>query len=63
MLGTRSTQETEAHELERLRSKNELMGVLKKLEAEQAVCSRLKDSIKFTFTPKALSQQQLLSES
>ena len=38
------------------------MTILRKLEAEQAVSAKLRDSVKFTFTPKALSQQQLLNE-
>jgi len=59
----KSTQETEEHRNKRQTAKHELMAMLKKLEAEQAVCLKLKDSVKFTFTPKALSQQQLLTES
>lgn len=59
----KSTQETEEHKNKRQTAKHELMAMLKKLEAEQALCLRLKDSVKFTFTPKALSQQQLLTES
>mmetsp|Transcript_11881 Transcript_11881/g.13822 ORF Transcript_11881/g.13822 Transcript_11881/m.13822 type:complete len:214 (+) Transcript_11881:2-643(+) len=37
--------------------------MLRKLKAKKAVSEKLRDSIKFTFTPKALSQQQLLNES
>ena len=57
---SRSATETEEHKNKRLAAKNELMTVLKTLEAEREVSSRLRDAIKFTFTPKALSQQQLL---
>lgn len=58
----RSAQETEEHKNKRLTAKHELMTVVRKLEAEQAVSEKLRDSVKFTFTPKALSQQQLLNE-
>lgn len=59
----KSAQETEEHKHKRLTAKHELMTILRKLEAEQSVSGKLRDSIKFTFTPKALSQQQLLDES
>ncbi len=59
----KSAQETEEHKQKRNTAKHELMTMLRKLEAEQGVSEKLRDSIKFTFTPKALSQQQLLSES
>ncbi len=55
-------QETETHKNKRLTAKQELMTVLETLEAEREVTSKLQDSIKFTFTPKALSQQQILKE-
>ena len=58
----KSTQETEEHKNKRVTAKHELMSMLRKLEAEQTVSEKLRDSIKFTFTPKALSQQQLLTE-
>jgi len=57
-----SAKETEEHKNKRLAAKNELMTVLRTLENEREVAARLRDSIKFTFTPKALSQQQLLNE-
>lgn len=60
---SRSAQETEEHKNKRLTAKHELMTVLRTLEGEREVCSKLRDSLKFTFTPKALSQQQLLKES
>jgi hypothetical protein len=55
-------QETETHKNKRLTVKQELMTVLETLEAEREVTSKLQDSIKFPFTPKALSQQQILKE-
>lgn len=58
----KSAQETEEHKNKRLTAKHELMTILRKLETEQAVSAKLRDSVKFTFTPKALSQQQLLNE-
>ena len=58
----KTTLQTEEHKNKRLTAKNELMSVLKKLETEQAISAQLRDAIKFTFTPKALSQQQLLQE-
>lgn len=57
-----SLSETEEHKFKRLTAKNELMNVLKKLDNEKSVTGKLKDGIKFTFTPKALSQQQLIQE-
>jgi chromosome segregation ATPase len=60
---SRSAQETEEHKTKRLTAKHELMTVLRTLEGEREVSCKLRDSIKFTFTPKALSQQQLLKES
>ena len=60
---SRSAQETEEHKNKRLTAKNELMTVLRSLEMEKEMSSKLRDSVKFTFTPKALSQQQLLRES
>lgn len=59
----KSAQETEEHKNKRLTAKHELMTILRTLEAERSVSGKLRDSIKFTFTPKALSQQQLLTES
>jgi chromosome segregation ATPase len=59
---SRSATETEEHKSKRLAAKHELMTVLRTLEFEREVTARLRDSLKFSFTPKALSQQQLLSE-
>jgi len=59
---SRSANETEEHKNKRLAAKHELMTVLRTLEVERDVSNKLRDSIKFTFTPKALSQQQLLKE-
>jgi len=58
-----SAQETEEHKNKRMNAKQELMTLLNTLESEREVSSKLRDSIKFTFTPKALSQQQILKES
>lgn len=60
---SKSAQETEEHKNKRLTAKHELMTILRTLECEREVSSKLRDSLKFTFTPKALSQQQLLKES
>jgi chromosome segregation ATPase len=59
---SRSATETEEHKSKRLAAKHELMTVLRALEVERELTSKLRDSLKFTFTPKALSQQQLLRE-
>ena len=59
---SRSALETEEHKNKRLTAKNELMAVLRQLEAERDLTNRLRDSIKFTFTPKAISQQQIIQE-
>jgi hypothetical protein len=59
---SRSALATEEHKTKRLTAKSELMAVLRQLEAERDLNNRLRDSIKFTFTPKALSQQQLIQE-
>jgi hypothetical protein len=59
---SRSAMETADHKNKRLAAKNELMALLRQLEAEKEVSSRLRDSIKVTFTTKALSQQQTMSD-
>jgi hypothetical protein len=59
---SRSTNETEEHKHKRLAAKHELMTVLRTLEAERELTNRLRDNIKYTFTPKSLSQQQLIHE-
>jgi hypothetical protein len=59
---SRSANETEQHKNKRLAAKQELMSVLGKLEAEREITSKLRDSIRFTFTAKAHSQHQLLQE-
>ena len=59
---SQSATETAEHKNKRLAAKHELMTVLRALEAERDKTTQLRDAIKFTFTPKALSQQQLLQE-
>ena len=59
---SRSAQLSEDHKNKRLQARNELMSVLGQLEAEKAVNNRLQDSIRLSFTPKALSQQQTIQE-
>ena len=59
---SRSAQQSEDHKNKRIHARNELMSVLGQLEAERSVNSRLQESIKMTFTPKALSQQQIIQE-
>jgi len=59
---TLSAQQSEDHKNKRIHARNELMSVLGQLEAERAVNSGLQESIKMTFTPKALSQQQTIQE-
>jgi hypothetical protein len=58
----KSAQEATLHKTKRLTAKHELMTVLRTLDSERELSSKLRDSIKFTFTPKALSQQQLMKE-
>ena len=58
----KSANETEEHKKKRMSAKHELMTMVRTLEVEKSVSGKLRESIKFTFTPKALSQQQLLSE-
>jgi len=58
----KSTSETEEHKKKRMSAKHEIMQMVRTLEAERAVSSKLRESVKFTFTPKALSQQELLTE-
>jgi len=60
---SRSAKEVSEHKHKRLEAKQELMTMLRKLETEQKACKELKEKIKFTFTPKAISQQKLLNES
>ena len=57
-----SAQQSEDHKNKRIHARNELMNVLATLEAERAVNSGLQESLKMTFTPKALSQQQTIQE-
>eukprot|EP00533_Pseudo-nitzschia_delicatissima_P009737 CAMPEP_0116112398 /NCGR_PEP_ID=MMETSP0327-20121206/18957_1 /TAXON_ID=44447 /ORGANISM="Pseudo-nitzschia delicatissima, Strain B596" /LENGTH=1260 /DNA_ID=CAMNT_0003605693 /DNA_START=143 /DNA_END=3925 /DNA_ORIENTATION=- len=59
---SRSAQQSEDHKNKRIEARNELMSVLGQLEAERSVNTRLQESIKMTFTPKALSQQQTIQE-
>ena len=59
---SRSAMESEDHKNKRLAAKNELMAVLKQLEAEREVNNRLRERIKMTFTPKVLNQQQSIRE-
>lgn len=47
----------------RLTAKHETMALLRSLEVERSVSSKLKHEIKYTLLPKSLSQQELLSES
>lgn len=58
----KSASETEEHKKKRMSAKHELMTMVRALEVEKSVSGKLRESIKLTFTPKALSQQQLLSE-
>lgn len=59
---SRSANETEEHKNKRLAAKHELMSVLRTLDGEREITAKLKDSIKFTFTPNVQNQQQVLSE-
>lgn len=58
----KSANETEEHKKKRMTAKHEIMQMVRTLEAERTVSSKLRESVKFTFTPKALSQQELLTE-
>lgn len=58
----KSMSESEEHKKKRMSAKHEIMQMVRTLDAERAVSSKLRESVKFTFTPKALSQQQLLTE-
>jgi chromosome segregation ATPase len=58
----KSASETEEHKKKRMSAKHELMTMVRTLEVEKSMSGKLRESIKFTFTPKALSQQQLLTE-
>lgn len=59
---SRSANETEEHKNKRLAAKQELMSVLRTLDAERDVTAKLRDKIKFSFTPKVLSQHQMLTD-
>ncbi len=54
--------ETEEHKKKRMSAKHEIMQMVRTLESERAVSAKLKEAVKFTLTPKALSQQELLTE-
>lgn len=58
----KSASETEEHKKKRMSAKHELMTMVRTLEVEKSMNGKLRESIKFTFTPKALSQQQLLTD-
>lgn len=59
---TKSAKEMENHKTKRLQAKNELMSVIAQLESEKDVNSRLRDYIKSTILPRAISQQQSMRE-
>jgi hypothetical protein len=59
---SRSANETEEHKNKRIAAKQELMSVLRALEIERDITTKLCDQIKFTFVPKMLHQQQSLTE-
>lgn len=54
--------ETEEHKKKRMSAKHEIMQMVRTLETERAASAKLKEAVKFTLTPKALSQQELLTE-
>jgi len=58
----KSASETEEHKKKRMSAKHELMTMVRTLEIEKSVNGKLRESLKFTFTPKAISQQQLLTD-
>lgn len=58
----KSANETEEHKKKRISAKHELMTMMRTLEVERGVSEKLREAMKFTFAPKAQSQQQLLSE-
>lgn len=58
----KSANETEEHKKKRISAKHEIMQMVRLLESERSVSAKLRESVKFTFTPKALSQQELLNE-
>lgn len=59
---SRSANETEEHKNKRLAAKHELMSVLRALDAERDALAKIRDKLKFTFTPKILNQKQTLKE-
>lgn len=58
----KSATETEEHKKKRISARHELMTMMRTLEGERGASEKLRESMKFTFAPKAQSQQQLLSE-
>lgn len=60
---SRSANETEEHKNKRLAAKQELMSVLRTLDAERDSTSRLCQRVKFTVAPRILEQQQMLDDS
>lgn len=57
---SRSAQESEDHKNKRLAAKNELMAVLRQLEAERNVNQKTREKLKDSLTPKILNQQQAI---
>lgn len=58
-----SEKETEDLKKKRITAKHEMMTLLRSLELERTISSKLQHELKYTLLPKALSQQELLSES
>jgi len=58
----KTANETEEHKKKRISAKHEIMQMVRLLESERSVSAKLRESVKFTLTPKALSQQELLNE-
>jgi DNA repair exonuclease SbcCD ATPase subunit len=59
---SRSTNETEEHKNKRFAAKQELLSVLQALENERGLTAKICDKIKFSFTPRLLTQQQAVKE-
>ena len=60
---TETEKEIDDLKKKRITAKNETMSLFKSLELERAISSKLQHELKYALLPKALSQQELLSES
>ena len=55
----KSANETEEHKKKRISAKHEIMQMVRLLESERSVSAKLRESVKFTLTPKVSQQSRI----